>query len=153
MRHLKRIGWGLCWFLLAGLAVLAQIPATPAGSTPPAVREIYDPHSGVRWRLVKDAAHPGGPGRLVPVAAGEHAVSGGTAIATSEVHAPVIRAGDLIVVEEHTEVVDAALEAVALGPAAEHGTLHARLRIGGRVVQATTVAPGRAQLAAREVRP
>jgi hypothetical protein len=69
------------------------------------------------------------------------------------VHAPVIRAGDLIVVEEHTEVVDAVLEAVALGPAAEHGTLHARLRIGGRVVQATAVAPGRAQLAAREAKP
>ena len=38
-------------------------------------------------------------------------------------------------VEEHTAVVDARLEAVALGPAAKGGEFRARLKIGGKVVR------------------
>jgi hypothetical protein len=67
---------------------------------------------------------------------------------------PVIRAGDRIVVEEHTDVVDAVLEAVALGPAVEQGPLDVRLRIGGRVVRVVALAPGRARLFSKgEARP
>ncbi len=118
-----------------------------------AFREIDDPHSGARWLVVKDIEHPGGPGRLVPLGAGWHAevLLHAPKLAVA---APVIRAGDRIVVEEHTDVVDAVLEAVALGPAVEQGPLDARLRIGGRVVRVVALATGRARLFSKgEARP
>jgi hypothetical protein len=103
--------------------------------------------------VVKDIEHPGGPGRLVPLEAGRHADAPlrGTNFTAPKLagSAPVIRAGDRIVVEEHTDVVDAVLEAVALGPAVEQGPLDARLRIGGRVVRVVALAPGRARLTAQ----
>jgi hypothetical protein len=58
----------------------------------------------------------------------------------------IIRTGDRVRVEEHTPVVDADLESVALGPAIAGASLNVRLRIGGRVVRAVAVAPGRAQI-------
>ncbi len=67
---------------------------------------------------------------------------------------PVIRAGDRLIVEEHTAVVDAALEAVRLNPAALGSTFKVRLKIGGKVLRAVALGPGRAALAAeRGVRP
>jgi hypothetical protein len=147
MRYLRRIGWGLCWALLAGTIVFAQMPANPA------IREIDDPHSGMRWVLVKDSEHPGGPGRLVQVNA-EGPAGFALNVPGPKVAAPVIRAGDRIVVEEHTDVADAVLEAVALAPAVELGQLRARLTIGCRVVRVIAIAPGRARLsAAGEERP
>jgi hypothetical protein len=66
----------------------------------------------------------------------------------------IIRPGDKLVVEEHSAITDAYLEGVALGPAGPGSALNVRLSIGGRVVRATAVAPGRAAVqAAREVRP
>ncbi len=147
MRYLRRIGWGLCWALPAGLAVLAQAPAVGKQAGTPAVREIDDPHSGIRWVLVKDAEHPAGPGRLVPVGVGEYGMRKLTG-SEDVVALPVIHVGDRIVVEEHTERVDAVLEAVALGPAVEQGWFRARLRIGGRVVRVVAVRAGHAMLAA-----
>lgn len=147
MRYLKRIGWGLWWALVAGMIVLAQTQASPA------VREIDDPHSGARWLLMRDAEHPGGPGHLVPLGPGERGMlelTGPGRVAA----APMIRAGDRIVVEEHTGVVDAVLEAVALGPAVKQEPLQARLKIGGRVVRVIAIEPGRARLSPRrETRP
>jgi len=99
------------------------------------IREIDDPGTGVHWRLERDEEHPGGPGRMILV--GEHEVHltqqrtplreplqianarplltatpawpvpfGSGAIA----NLPVIHAGDSLVIEEHTAVVDARLE-------------------------------------------
>lgn len=164
MRYFVPLSCGLYWVLLAG-AGFAQAPAATAGpaavqvpAEAPAFREIDDPHSGMRWLVVRDAEHPGGPGRVVPLGAGER---GDLPLRAPKLRAaklaaaaPVIRAGDRIVVEEHTDVVDAALEAVALGPAVEQGALNVRLKIGGRVVRVVAVAPGRARLAAKgEARP
>jgi flagella basal body P-ring formation protein FlgA len=59
---------------------------------------------------------------------------------------PVIRAGDRLTVEEHTAVVDAVLEARALAAAAMGAALDVRLTIGGRVVRAVALGPGRAAL-------
>jgi flagella basal body P-ring formation protein FlgA len=59
----------------------------------------------------------------------------------------VIRAGDRLIVEENTAVVEARLEAVALGAAAPGSTFNVRLRIGGRVLRAVALGPGRAALA------
>jgi hypothetical protein len=155
MRSLyPRLGGFTCVFL-AG-AALAQVPMAtvrldaPVEGPGSAMREIVDPHSGTRWLLVKDEKHPGGPGRLLQPGRDGHAVSGVSRPAA----APIIHAGDRIVVEEHTDVVDAVLEATALGVAAERGEFQARLRVGGRVVRVTAIAPGRAGLAAgSEARP
>jgi len=117
------------------------------------VREIDDPHTGDRWLLVRDPNHPGAPGRMVLVAgavrpAGRKAPGAGSAIAawlTRRIPPiPVIRAGDRLVVEQSTPVIEARLEAVALGPAAVGAPLNVRLAIGGNVVPAIALGPGRA---------
>jgi flagella basal body P-ring formation protein FlgA len=59
---------------------------------------------------------------------------------------PVIHAGDRVIVEENSPVVEARLEAVALGPAALGSALEVRLKIGGLVVRAIARGPGRAAL-------
>jgi flagella basal body P-ring formation protein FlgA len=66
----------------------------------------------------------------------------------------VIHPGDRVVVEEHTATVEARLEAIALEAAAIGSPVNARLKIGGKVVRAVAIAPGRAALAhAEEARP
>jgi hypothetical protein len=117
------------------------------------VRVVDDPATGDRWVLERDAQHPGGPGRMVLVAQGlvfpgrerafvAHPDSGREA-ATA---AALIHAGDHLIVEEHTRLLDAVLEAIALGSAKEGGTFRVRLSIGGQVLRAVAVAPGRALL-------
>jgi len=114
------------------------------------VREIDDPHSGDRWLLLRNAQVPGGPGHLVLVSAHRKGFGGAPAQAATEKEAaglrPVIRAGDRLIVEEHTPLVDAVLEARALNPAAPGSVFDARLTIGGRVVRAVALGPGRAAL-------
>jgi hypothetical protein len=115
------------------------------------VREVDDPHTGVRWLLVRDWSHPGGPGRMVTAAEFESKegvqLPGGwrdSRLGDSVSFRPVVRAGDRLVVEEHTRVVDAYLEAVALGPASVGSALNVRLKVGDRVVRAVALGPGRA---------
>jgi hypothetical protein len=114
------------------------------------VREIDDPHTGAHWMLMRDPDHPAGPGRLV-LAAGTHndLRSGHPEV---EPLRPVIRAGDRLVVEENTAVVESRLEAVALGPAVIGSPLDVRLKIGGKVIRAVALGPGRAAFQA-EARP
>ena len=107
----------------------------------PAVREIVDTGTGRRWLLMRDAAHPGGPGQLVE--AGSISVP----TAQRQLMLPVIHAGDRVMVEEHSERLDARLEAVALSAANAGDPVKVRLRIGGRVLQALAVAAGRAAFA------
>jgi hypothetical protein len=117
-------------------------------------REIDDPHTGDRWLLTRNEQYPGGPGRLVRVAvSGSKADSpsapggGPGQIAGQAAPAlPVIRTGDRVIVEEHTAVVDAVLEARALMPVAVGAAFNARLMIGGRVVRVVALGPGRAAL-------
>jgi hypothetical protein len=140
------------------------------------VREIDDPHTGARWLLVRDSIHPGGPGRMILAFAPQgqalnilgngigNAARSDARIAAQSGHEqmlagsgpaqPVIRAGDRLIVEENTAVVEARLEAVALNPAAIGSGLNVRLAIGGKVVRAVAVAPGRAAFVAEsEARP
>jgi hypothetical protein len=112
------------------------------------VREIRDPHTGTRWLVLKSTQNSGGPGRAVTVA--------DPAWKAVQRAAPeiVIRPGDKVVVEEHTAAVDGRFEAMALAAAASGCQFDARLKIGGRVVRAVALAPGRAILApSGEVRP
>jgi flagella basal body P-ring formation protein FlgA len=105
---------------------------------------MVDASTGVRWVLVKDAAHPAGPGRLIA----DRSTLLQRQVSTLLQRQVLIRAGDWVLVEEHTENVDLRLEAVALSPAAVGCVFAVRLRIGGKVTQARAVAPGRAELAA-----
>jgi hypothetical protein len=58
----------------------------------------------------------------------------------------VIRTGDALIVEEHSPIIDARLQAVALGSAAPGDEFQARLTIGGKVVRVVAIAAGRAAL-------
>jgi hypothetical protein len=112
------------------------------------LREIDDVQNGNRWLLVRDDAHPGGPGRMVLVAAERNEPGGALRASAAETEKAqiVIHAGDRLVVEEHTARADAALEARALGSAAQGSVLNVRLAIGGKVVRVVALGPGRAAL-------
>jgi hypothetical protein len=133
-------------------AIFSSGEATPlATESSQIVREIDDPHLGTRWLLMRDPVHPAGPGRLVMISLVRGTVQvRQTGAPASEVIAnplqPVIHAGDRVIVEENSPVVEARLEAVALGPAALGSALEVRLKIGGLVVRAIARGPGRAAL-------
>jgi len=126
------------------------------------VREIDDAATGDRWLLERDA-NRSGPGRLVRLETRTQTASWSDAAALGapaqenssakakpaqpdSTPAPVIRAGDALAVSEHSAIVDAYLEAVALGTAAAGAAFPARLKIGGKVVRVVALAPGRAAL-------
>lgn len=119
----------------------------------PAEREIDDPATGDRWILMRDAAHPEGPGRMALISPRRtesrfgSARGAATEDASSSAPVLVIHGGDKVIVEEHTPVVDARLEAVAMGPAASGGQFRVRLTIGGKVILAVATAPGHAAVA------
>ncbi|MGO9638814.1 MAG: hypothetical protein ACLPSO_12855 [Terracidiphilus sp.] len=134
---------------------LASVETLGLGVQGDIVREIDDPHTGDRWLLVRNDLVPGGPGRLVLVAA-HRKLSGGAILhpageAREAEILPVIRSGDRLIVEEHTARVDAVLEARALSPAALGSALDVRLAIGGNRLRAIALGPGRAAL--RGIRP
>ncbi|MGD0628358.1 MAG: hypothetical protein ABR987_03350 [Terracidiphilus sp.] len=59
---------------------------------------------------------------------------------------PIIHAGDHVIVEENTAVVEARLEATAMSPAQAGSPLNVRLTMGGKVLRVLAAAPGRAVL-------
>ena len=147
------------------LLVLSPPPAcgqTAAAGSPPleerpgvAIREIDDSATGDRWLLVRDIANPAGPGRMVRIETGKADLTGGvegeparkgTQSPAAAPVRPVIHAGDVVIVEEHTSVIDARLEAVALGSAAVGAEFKARLKIGGKVLRVVALAAGRAEM-------
>jgi hypothetical protein len=130
---------------VAGCGIVIQtasLHAVAMGVGASAERVIEDPHSGRRWVLATDPKHPGGPGRLVEQGAG-----GGVISAATQKAPLVIRAGDRVLVEENTRVARGLFEAVALSTARQGASFRVRLRVGGRVVRAIAIAPGRAMLA------
>jgi hypothetical protein len=147
-------GWpaGLCSAQHRGAPPRTLLVSGTAATEIPSnfIREIDDPSNGDRWLLERDPSNPGGPGRLVriPRGAARAAVSSGDGSSASpSAYQPVIHAGDRLIVEENTPVVEARLEAVALTPAEPGGTLRVRLEMGGKVFEAVAIGPGRAELA------
>lgn len=114
------------------------------------VREIDDPHTGARWLLMRDPSHPGGPGRLL--LAGGFRPGYRRNLPEAAPPRPVIHAGDRLIVEENTPLVESRLEGTALGPASPGLPLDVRLTIGGRVERVVAIGPGRAAFQA-EARP
>jgi len=126
------------------------LPESPATSE--VVREIDDPHTGDRWLLTRDPSRPGGPGRMILAKVGldladQHGPEGSSALPEPPKFFPVIHTGDHLVVEENTRVADVVMDATALGPALLGSPLHVRLSIGGSVVRAVALGPGRAVFA------
>jgi len=137
-----------CQNAIAGSPPLEQISGF-------VIREIDDSATGDRWLLVRDAMNPGGPGRMMWIGNGKPDLAGrwegdpgrrGAQAPAPMPFRPVIHAGDSLIVEEHTSVVEARLEAVALTPAAVGAELKARLKIGGKVVRAVARAAGKAEM-------
>jgi hypothetical protein len=137
------------WLRVAGLLAMTVVlicglsaQESPAGGQ--VVSRRTDPATGARWALVRDAGHPATLARWVLTGTARIGQAGTSPAAKAE--KPVIRAGDRIVVEEQTAVVDAWLEATALTSAGSGDPLQARLTIGGRVLGARAIAPGRAEI-------
>jgi hypothetical protein len=121
-----------------------------------AVRVIRDPHNGICWLLERDSENPGGPGRMVLLNDLEGTKAGSL---RTPVQLPmayqgspplVIRSGDRLVIEEHSALVEARLEATSMGLAVQGAEFNARLAIGGKVVRAVALAPGLAAFASSE---
>ena len=142
------LDFGLMWAAPVDHSVLP----TPQRAT----REIADRATGIKWLLVKDNSHPGGPGRLVAVdeahAESVQPIARRGEVAVSETLLPplrpILRGGDSIVIEEDSPVVHLRLAGVALEPACAGQSLEARLEAGGRTVRVVALGPGRARLAA-----
>jgi hypothetical protein len=100
------------------------------------LRQIRDPHTGLTWVIQRDAKNPAGPGRMAATTEG-----------SGEDSKPiVIRRGDRVVLEETTPAVNARLESSALECAAPGSHFAVRLKIGGKVISAVALGPGRAAL-------
>jgi hypothetical protein len=160
-RLLEAVG-GLMLLMVWGVALAQQplpkqdlaadsVPKAEPAKSDSRLREIDDSSCGAHWLLVKDREHPGGPGKLVRVEGSERAASLAAAPirhGSSEMEARqmVIHAGDPLIVEQHTAILDARLEAVAVHSAAVGARFEVRLKVGGKRMQARAQAPGRAEL-------
>lgn len=136
---------GIVWATALALSLViarAQSVSTPhsaVGSPQHILRAITDPHTGQQWLLVANEENPAGPGRLVMA-------SCFAAHRDARITAFAIHAGDKIVVEEHGLAMDAYLEATALETAAVGSQFKVRLKIGGRVLKAVALGPGKAEV-------
>jgi len=132
------------------LRIVGAAPS-PEPSGGALVREIDDPFTGERWVMSRDDIHPGGPGRWMRVSARVAMRAAPRGYGSEELRTParvlVIHSGDQLILEEHTAVADARLAAVALGSAASGAEFRVRLQIGGTVVDAVALGPGRAVFA------
>jgi hypothetical protein len=118
-----------------------------------AIGTIEDFGTHRHWILLRNLSHPASPAMLVqkapalscerPSAEGSRLRSAPDARRSSF---PVIRAGDHLIVSEHTRIVDADMEATALKPAAIGESLTVRLKFGSRTLSVIATAPGRASL-------
>ena len=126
------------------------------------IRIFEDPSTHLRWTLLQNLSRPAVPARLIrasnnPNCAATSAVECGLpgAVSFQPAADPVIHVGDALIIAEHTQVLDAQLEATALGQAAAGEPLRVRLKSSGHILFVVADGPGRATMHAgtREVRP
>ncbi len=109
--------------------------------------------TGSRWLMISDPVHPGGPARLVrnaSIPGYRPTVWARSDPARPDIRKPeeaIVRAGDALLVEEHTTEADVVLHAVALAPAWAGQALMVQIVPGHSVVRAIAVSPGKARLA------
>ncbi len=135
----------------ASIRSAIEADQSPAGGV---LKEIDDSCTGDRWLLVRDVDHIAGPGRLVRITRTGRLVQTGGKEETipnirEEAAVPVVHTGDALVLEESTSLVEARLEARAMGPAVCGGEFNARLLIGGKIVRAVALGKGRAAFVAQ----
>ncbi len=134
--------------------LMGALPFSRAQASGPVIRVIDDRTTGDRWLLVRDTVHPEGPGKMVRVKSPFEIANrddsnpgrGPVGVAAVKTAPPAIRAGDRVIVEEHSPAVDARFEAVALGSAAIGSELPVQLKIGGKIVAVMALGTGRAEL-------
>lgn len=139
----------------SGLAGAQWAQQAKQEKLPMVAREIKDARDGSRWLLLKNAGHPGGPGRLVQAPqvntvsqtspSGEQATLQTTA--TGARRRPVIFAGERLMIEDETPIARMRIEAIAMMPAAVGEVFKVRLSIGAATATAIALGPGRAKLA------
>jgi hypothetical protein len=130
----------------------AEVTVEITSSRPELVREIADLNNGSRWLLLRDASNPGGPGRLMQenvenadlTDQSRKAILRKVSKSDAVPQCAIIRAGDRLLIEEHSPVFDARFEGVALQPAVAGGSLAVRLTVNGKIIRAIAKAPGRA---------
>jgi hypothetical protein len=122
------------------------------------IRSFEDAGTHQSWQVMRDPRCPAAPARLV----GPTILHGGRAsmeesrdVRLQTALRLLIHAGDSLIVEEHTTLVNARLEATALSSAAQGEPLKIQLKIGDRIVRAVAVERGRAEILSptREARP
>jgi len=180
MRTRFELGWATAFSIVAAALAAGPLCAADANGTGnllsaraaataqsvPAdqvIRVIEDRSVGNHWLLCRNPEHPAGPRRLLlltpPSSRGGQAKKhpSPTAFQVARPSAPVppmIRSGDLLIVEENTSVAEVRLAGVALESATAGGVLRVRLEMDARVIRAVAVAPNRALLAPQtEVEP
>lgn len=123
------------------------------------IRSFEDASTHQSWTVVRDKKQPAAPARLwgptILRGAGCASAEESREALLQTASRLIIHAGDSLIVDEHTAIVDARLEATALNAAAGGERLKIRLKIGNRIVEAVAIEPGRAEMvpAMREARP
>jgi hypothetical protein len=148
--------FGICPAFIAAQTFRNATNKPQIGST--ILRILKDPVlDSSCWLLNRDPMHPEGPGRWfrtplknIPFPSDNAQLNPGSGVIRRPVH-PVIRGGDQLVIEEDSDLVEARLQAVALGPAVQGEPLEVRLRTTGMVLRAVALGAGRASIA--QVRP
>ncbi len=112
--------------------------------------ETDDSSLGRRWLLYRNPRHPEGPGRWIALTVAAPIPSQVASLpvqGSGALQRPTIRAGDRVILEESTPIVEARLEAIALVSAFPGSRLRVRIVLGGKVLEAIAIAPGRVALA------
>lgn len=110
------------------------------------------------WLLVRDPAHPEGPGRWVRMLQGTEGCAAAQGRQETQLSPartcirPMIRAGDVLLVEETSDILDAHLEATALEPAFKGAMFRVRLRVNSKPVWVRAVDSKHAELVGAERR-
>lgn len=131
-------------------------PASPASAG--ADRSKEGARVDFCWLLVRDAMHADRPGRWVQsqrAATGCPASPGtqGEELSTAQIHMrPMLRAGDVLLVEEISDVLNAHLEATVLEPAFAGAVFRVRLQANGKPVWARAIDSKHAALIGAEKR-
>lgn len=132
--------------LAVSLVMVAGLAAQERTADESVVTERTDLATGAHWVLMRDASNPAGPARWMRDAADGQMGAGSRVDPGAGKQSTVIHAGDRIVLEERTRVLEARFEATALTGAKSNEPLRVRLTIGGRVLLARAVAPGLAEI-------
>lgn len=118
-----------------------------------ALRTTDDLSTGSQWVLTRDPVHPEAPGRWCKSVGKRMGPHLETHNGPRDPHMvlgsrpAVVHSGDRLLVVDHSAVVEARFDAVALNAAIVEGELYARLRFSGKIVRVVALGPGRATLA------